>query len=263
MSVITEQRWSDYDPQDHQVWEALKSRQDRLLVGRCGLDVVQARQDLGFGTSIPQFDEVSAILHHHTGWTLAPVDGLLEIADFFSLLAQKQFPTTWWIRTPEQMDYLPEPDLFHDLYGHVPMLMNPVLADFTQQFGQAALVHLHDPHILQALQRLYWFSIEFGLTGPHETPLIYGAGIVSSKDESLYATQWKHSDDADIEEHLQEVQQRLGRPIVKPFVLDEVIVQSYDIDHVQPVYFSIEDLHLWHEEVSGYLQTLISTPPMT
>jgi phenylalanine-4-hydroxylase len=165
---------------------------------------------------------MDAALRAATGWTLVGVEGLLPELDFFEHLANRRFPVTWWIRKPEQLDYLSEPDLFHDLFGHVPLLMNPVFADYMQAYGRGGVkAHAIGPEALVNLTRLYWYTVEFGLIRQADGLRIYGSGIVSSKGESIYCL-----DSA--------APNRIG------FDLERIMRTRYRIDTYQKTYFVID-----------------------
>ena len=171
---------------------------------------------------IPKFDELNKSLRKATGWELIGVEGLLPELTFFEHLANRRFPVTWWIRKPEQLDYLSEPDLFHDLFGHVPLLMNPVFADYMAAYGRGGVkAHAIGPEALANLTRLYWYTVEFGLIDTPEGLRIYGSGIVSSKGESVYCLR-----DA--------APNRIG------FDLERVMRTRYRIDTYQKTYFVID-----------------------
>jgi Phenylalanine-4-hydroxylase len=138
--------------------------------------------------AIPKFAELNKVLGAATGWEVVAVEGLLPDEVFFDHLANRRFPVSWWIRRPDQLDYLSEPDLFHDLFGHVPLLLNPVFADYMQAYGRGGMkAFAIGPEALMNLTRLYWYTVEFGLINTGEGMRIYGAGIVSSKGESIYS----------------------------------------------------------------------------
>lgn len=164
-TAVVEQPWDGYSADDHATWGTLYRRQRALLVDRACDEFLQAQDAMGMGeTHIPRFDALNAVLQAATGWTLVGVQGLLPELDFFEHLANKRFPVTWWIRRPDQIDYIAEPDLFHDLFGHVPLLMNPLFADFMQAYGRGGVkAHGIGADALQNLTRLYWYTVEFGL----------------------------------------------------------------------------------------------------
>lgn len=223
-TAIVEQPWSSYSRTEHQTWAQLFDRQTRLLPGRACPEFLDGLARFGMGAhAIPKFDELNLALKKATGWTLIGVEGLLPELDFFQHLEAREFPVTWWIRKPEQIDYISEPDLFHDLFGHVPLLINPVFADYMQAYGAGGVkAARNSPDALQFLTRLYWYTVEFGLIRSAEGLRIYGAGIVSSKGESIYSLE-------------DPAPNRLG------FDLLRLMRTRYRIDTYQKTYFVIDD----------------------
>jgi phenylalanine-4-hydroxylase len=218
-----DQAWESYSASEHQVWNALYERQTALLTGRAsdaflkGLDAL----DLHRG-GIPDFARINEELNRLTGWTVVAVPGLVPDEVFFEHLANRRFPAGQFIRKPDQLDYLQEPDIFHDVFGHVPMLTDPVFADYMAAYGRGGeramqLGRLHN------LARLYWYTVEFGLMETRAGLRIYGAGIVSSRAESVFAL-----DDPS--------PNRLG------FDLERLMRTPYRIDDFQQVYFVIPSL---------------------
>jgi phenylalanine-4-hydroxylase len=187
-TAVVEQPWSRYSESDHQVWATLFRRQREVLVGRASDEFLASQEAMGMSPDrIPKFEDINRLLRARTGWELVGVEGLLPELTFFDHLANRRFPVTWWIRTPEQLDYLAEPDLFHDLFGHVPLLMNPVFADYMQAYGRGGVkAHAIGQDALVNLTRLYWYTVEFGLIRQPDGLRIYGSGIVSSKGESIH-----------------------------------------------------------------------------
>ncbi|HZV22727.1 MAG TPA: phenylalanine 4-monooxygenase [Luteimonas sp.] len=222
-TAVVEQPWEAYTAVDHDVWAQLFERQRRLLVGRASDEFLVAQDAMGMTPdAIPKFAELNDILEKATGWTLVGVEGLLPELTFFEHLANRRFPVTWWIRKPEQLDYLAEPDLFHDLFGHVPLLMNPVFADYMAAYGRGGVkAHGIGPEALVNLTRLYWYTVEFGLIQQPDGLRIYGSGIVSSKGESIYCL-----DSA--------APNRIG------FDLERIMRTRYRIDTFQKTYFVID-----------------------
>lgn len=220
---IIEQPWDDYSADDHATWAQLYARQRELLVGRASDEFLLAQDAMGMTPDrIPKFDDINRVLGEATGWTLIGVEGLLPELDFFDHLANRRFPVTWWIRKPEQIDYIEEPDLFHDLFGHVPLLMNPVFAEYMQAYGKGGVkAHGIGPEALQNLTRLYWYTVEFGLIQQPDGLRIYGSGIVSSKGESIYCLESDASN-------------RIG------FDLERIMRTRYRIDTYQKTYFVID-----------------------
>ena len=186
---VVEQPWASYSRTDHEVWDTLYKRQREMLPGRACAEFLAGVERFGLGDGgIPKFADLNRVLGEATGWEVVAVEGLLPDEVFFDHLANRRFPVSWWIRKPDQLDYLSEPDLFHDLFGHVPLLLNPVFADYMQAYGRGGMkAFAIGPDALMNLTRLYWYSVEFGLINTSEGMRIYGAGIVSSKGESIYS----------------------------------------------------------------------------
>jgi phenylalanine-4-hydroxylase len=223
-TAVIEQPWDSYTDADHQVWAQLFERQREILPGRACQEFLDAQDAMGMSAeAIPKFAELNVILSAATGWQLIGVEGLLPELAFFEHLAARRFPVTWWIRRPEQLDYIAEPDLFHDLFGHVPLLMNPVFADYMAAYGRGG-VKAHDcgTEALAALTRLYWYTVEFGLLDTPQGLRIYGSGIVSSKGESIHALE-------------SAAPNRIG------FDLERIMRTRYRIDTYQKTYFVIDD----------------------
>ena len=220
---IVEQPWDDYSEADHAVWRQLYDRQRQLLVGRASDEFLAAQDAMGMTPDrIPKFSELNTVLKAATGWEIIGVEGLLPELDFFDHLANRRFPVTWWIRRPDQIDYIEEPDLFHDLFGHVPLLMLPAFADYMAAYGRGGVkAHGIGPEALVNLTRLYWYTVEFGLIRQHDGLRIYGSGIVSSKGESLYSLE-------------SDAPNRIG------FDLERIMRTRYRIDSYQKTYFVID-----------------------
>ena len=220
---IVEQPWDSYSASDHDVWRQLYQRQREILIGRACDEFLQAQDAMGMTErQIPKFTELNHVLEAATGWTLMGVEGLLPELDFFDHLANRRFPVTWWIRRPDQIDYIEEPDLFHDLFGHVPLLMNPLFADYMAAYGRGGVkAHGIGPDALQNLTRLYWYTVEFGLIQQQDGLRIYGSGIVSSKGESIHCLE-------------SEAPNRIG------FDLTRIMRTRYRIDSYQKTYFVID-----------------------
>ena len=189
-TALVEQPWDTYSADDHATWSTLYQRQRELLVGRACQEFLDAQDEMGMNAHmIPRFDQLNEVLGAATGWTLVGVEGLLPELDFFDHLANRRFPVTWWIRRPDQIDYIAEPDLFHDLFGHVPLLMNPVFADYMEAYGRGGVkAHAIGPDALQNLTRLYWYTVEFGLIDTLDGLRIYGAA--SCRPRASRCTRW-------------------------------------------------------------------------
>jgi len=216
------QEWRAYSPAEHAVWRTLFHRQEAVLEGRACRAFLDGLAGLGVAADgIPDFRRLDEVLGAATGWSIVAVPGLVPDDVFFAHLAARRFPSTCFIRRADQLDYLQEPDVFHDIFGHVPMLMNPVFADYMQAYGEGGLKALRLGS-LHRLARLYWYTVEFGLIATPEGPRIYGSGIVSSKGESIYALE-------------SPAPNRLG------FDLLRVMRTRYRIDTYQTTYFVIDD----------------------
>lgn len=218
---VIDQGWADYTGQDHAAWRTLFERQSALLPGRACNEYLEGLRALGVAADgIPDFRRLSDIMERATGWRIVAVPGLVPDDVFFRHLAARRFPATNWIRRPEQMDYLQEPDVFHDVFGHVPILMNPVFADYLQAYGRGGLKALR-LGALPNLARLYWYTVEFGLIATDEGLRIYGSGIVSSHGETIYC---------------------LDDPTPKRIAFDlmRIMRTNYRIDDYQECYFVID-----------------------
>ena len=218
-----DQGWARYTPQEHAVWKTLFERQTELLPGRACDEFVAGMRDLPMGAEqIPDFHQLNQVLMQRTGWQVVAVPGLVPDEVFFEHLANRRFPSGNFIRKPHQLDYLEEPDVFHDVFGHVPMLMNPALADYMQAYGQGGL-RAQGMGKLAQLARVYWYTVEFGLVMQQGGLRIYGAGIASSATESVFAL-----DNAS--------------PNRIAFELPRVLRTRYVIDDFQRSYFVIKNL---------------------
>jgi phenylalanine-4-hydroxylase len=235
------QGWADYTEQDHAVWRALFERQSALLPGRACREYLDGLAGLGVAADgIPDFARLSDILDRTTGWRIVAVPGLVPDDVFFAHLAARRFPATNWIRRPAQMDYLQEPDVFHDVFGHVPVLMNPVFADYMQAYGRGGIKALR-LGALAKLARLYWYTVEFGLIRGAEGLRIYGSGIVSSRTETVYCLE-------------------SPKPKRIAFDLLRIMRTDYRIDDLQDGYFVIDDFDQLFDatrpDFTAYYETL-------
>ena len=218
-----DQGWAQYPAEEHATWKTLFERQSRLLPGRACDAFLEGLQALSMAADrIPDFEQLSEVLMRRTGWQVVAVPGLVPDDVFFEHLANRRFPAGQFIRQAHQLDYLQEPDVFHDVFGHVPMLMHPVMADFMQAYGQGGL-RAKAQGVLEQLARVYWYTVEFGLVQQSDGLRIYGAGIVSSATESVFALE-----DAS--------------PHRVRFDLERVLRTQYRIDDFQESYFVLPDL---------------------
>ena len=231
-----EQHYAAYTAQDHDTYARLYARQSALLPGLACQAFIDALPLLGASSSIPRFEDINARLLPATGWQLVGVPGLIPEVAFFTLLSQRKFPVTTWVRSPHEFDYIVEPDLFHDLFGHVPLLFDTSYADHIQAYGQGALkAHAlehgpaHIPGAVEMLSRLYWYTIEFGLlregAAPGAPVRAYGAGILSSAGELA------HSVTSGVP---------LRTALQTPTDLLHCMACSYKIDSYQAQYFVID-----------------------
>lgn len=217
----TVQDYSTYTPEDFYVWRLLYERQLPFVQANASRLYLDALEKIGFSANeIPHFDNTSKRLQQHTGWQLVVVPELVPQKDFFEMLTKKTFPATCWLRTLEELDYIEEPDMFHDVFGHVPLLVNSAYATFMQHFGELAMKWIDMPDAIPVLARVYWFTIEFGLLQESGKNKIFGAGIISSIGETAHV-------------YTNESQK-------VPFNIREMLTTEYRIDTLQPRYFVID-----------------------
>ena len=214
------QNHAAYSAADHDTYRRLYERQSALLPGLASDAFIAALPSLGIKDHIPRFEEINERLYRATRWEIVAVPGLIPEVPFFTLLANRQFPVTDWIRTPEEFDYIVEPDIFHDLFGHVPLLFNPVIADFIQAYGQGGL-RASELGACELLARVYWYTIEFGLIREAGGIRAYGAGILSSSGELAYSV-------------------TSPEPHRLPLQLARAMRTRYKIDTYQQTYFVID-----------------------
>lgn len=216
-----DQGWDAYTEEEHAVWDLLYKRQIEILLGFAADEFLQGLKALDLGRGgIPNLETISDELETLTGWRVVAVPGLVPDKVFFEHLANRRFPAGQFIRKREQLDYLQEPDIFHDVFGHVPMLTNQVFADYMEAYGKGGMRSLKWD-CLKNLAALYWYTVEFGLIQTDKGMRIYGAGIVSSKTESIFALEDTSPN-------------RIG------FDLERVMTTDYRIDDFQQTYFIID-----------------------
>ncbi len=249
-----DQSFTAYTKADHETWRKLYAQQTALLPGLAAQRFIDLLPQLDAAQSIPRFEDINARLMPATGWQLVGVPGLIPEVPFFTLLANKKFPVTDWIRTPAEMDYVVEPDIFHDLFGHVPLLFDRAYADHIQAYGQGALkAHALEQSdascqgAVEHLSRLYWYTIEFGLQLEETQVRAYGAGILSSPGELA------HSVSSPQPERL---------PLTNAQELLHCMASTYKIDTYQSQYFVIENfqalLSLTSPDFTPYYRELAS-----
>ncbi len=219
-SACTEQRWSEYTREQHDVWRILYERRMQQLEDNGSEVFLEGADAIGLSrNAVPDLADVNSRLAEMTGWEAVPVPGFLPARDFFQSLARRKFPTTVTIRPREQLDYLPEPDIFHDVFGHVPLHANPAFADFLQRYGKVA-ANVRSEEDVTRMTRLFWFTIEFGLVRESGEIKVYGSGLISSHGDAANA---------------------LGPNCDRrPFSLDAVFDQHFEIDHLQDVLFVVD-----------------------
>ncbi len=215
-----DQDYSLYTSAEQDLWKRLYARQSALVTQYACDEFIDVLATLNFGAGIPRFDEINAMLYPATRWTLVAVPGLLPDDVFFNHLANRRFPVSVWLRTPEEFEYIVEPDIFHDFFGHVPLLFNPVFADYLEAYGKGG-VKAKGLNALDYLARLYWYTVEFGLIQTPKGLRTYGAGILSSAGELPYCI-------------------TSPKPNRIKFDLLRVMQSNYKIDTFQETYFVID-----------------------
>lgn len=217
----SEQIYSNYTKEDFAVWKLLYERQMNFLTDKVAVEFIEAVDQVGFNSDeIPNFRNVNQRLAQSTGWKIKTVPNIAEADVFFENLANKTFTATCWLRSMDEIDYLEEPDMFHDVFAHTPLLSNQAYTDFFQAMGVIALEVIDDPEKVKMLQRLYWFTIEFGLIRNDNDLKIYGAGIISSKGESEHALSDKSEK--------------------RPYNVEQIMAHDFRTDVIQDTYYVIE-----------------------
>jgi phenylalanine-4-hydroxylase len=219
-SIFAAQDYGAYTAENHRVWGILYERRMRELERNGSRVFLQGAEAIGLRPDrVPDLEEVNGRLDRLTGWNAVPVGGFIPARQFFQCLASRRFPTTVIVRPEEQLDYLPEPDIFHDVFGHVPLHADPVFADFLQGFGEVA-AQARTEEELTEMARLFWFTVEFGLCREDGATKVYGSGLISSAGDAANA---------------------LGPKCDRrPFSLEAVIRQPFEIDRFQDVLFVVD-----------------------
>ena len=226
-----EQIYSNYTEEDFAVWKGLYEKQMYNLQGKVVDEFNRGIAHLNFNADeIPNFEKINNKLLALTGWSIKTVPNLAEAELFFEQLSKRRFTSTCWLRSMEEFDYLEEPDMFHDVFAHIPMLCDEKYTDFFHKIGQLA-TSFHNQEAIKMLQRLYWYTIEFGVLQTKDDLKIYGAGIISSVGEinNVYG----------------------GLAQIKPFNIQEVLYTPFEIDKVQPLYFYIESFDQLQKALDG------------
>jgi phenylalanine-4-hydroxylase len=226
---LIEQDWAAYTPEEHAIWSELASRRLPQLAEHACAEYLDGFQQIGLQVDrLPELAKVSALLQPRTGWNSTPVSGFLPADAFFEMLAARKFPTTTRIRSRDAMEYTPEPDIFHDVFGHVPMHAHPVFADFLEHYGKVC-AGLTNPEDLERMGRLFWFTVEFGVIHERGAIKVYGSGLISSHGECT---------------HL--VERGAGLKI-REFNLKQVLEEKVDTGNMQKVLYAIESFDQIYE----------------
>lgn len=276
------QQYHLYTRENHDVWRDLFDRRWTMLEQQVssqfieGMKILRLTRDrmpllndltldrdieVAGGTIIKKgtkLDGINRFLQAQSDWASYGVPGYLPAKSFFACLAQREFPTTVLIRPREVMDYLPEPDIFHDVFGHVPLHTLKVFADFLQTYGKAALLCEDQDHI-KRLGRLFWFTVEFGLIKENGKVKVYGSGLVSSHSESQYALNgaWEQKG-----EHIEAC---TPRPVAqwRPFDMERVCDTDFEIDHFQPIYYVLESFEQLRDAMNDYAQQVVGAAKLS
>ena len=226
---LIEQDWAAYTPEQHAIWRELVSRRMPQLEIHACAEYLDGCKQIGLqADQLPDLNAVSARLQPRTGWSSTPVSGFLPADAFFEMLAARKFPTTTWIRGRDAMEYTPEPDIFHDVFGHVPMHAHPVFADFLEHYGKVC-AQLTDQGDLERMGRLFWFTVEFGVIREQGAIKVYGSGLISSHGECT------------------QVVERSNGLEIREFDLEKVLDTVVDVSKMQPVLYAIESFDQIYE----------------
>lgn len=221
--AFIDQSWEKYSAEDHEVWQLLYNRRMEALQDTASKLFLNGAETIGLSQmKVPDISDVNSRLASRTGWRAVGVSGFIPASQFFRCLAVRRFPTTLRVRPKAQLDYLPEPDIFHDVFGHVPLHADPVFADFLQRFGELG-DRCSSERETQALARLFWFTVEFGLIREDGATRVYGSGLISSHKDAANA-----------------LSDNCSR---RAFRLEEVISTSFRTDQIQPLLFEIDSFN--------------------
>ena len=236
--LYIDQRYEGYSQENQEAWQVLFDRQMAFLADNASQTYLSGAKTINLNRErIPVLSEINSRLLPMTGWQSRGVPGYIPAKGFFACLSRREFPTTIVIRPKESLDYLPEPDIFHDIFGHVPLHADPTFADFLQTYGKAALL-TDDPYHTERLARLFWFTVEFGLVREAGRIKLYGSGLISSPGESKHA---------------------LTSPKVdrRPFDFDQVCDTSFEIDHYQPILYVLDSFEQLRDAMTRYANMLL------
>ena len=232
------QHWDRYTSEDHEVWQTIFDKRMAQLEHDGSRVFLRGAEAIALSRShVPRVSDVNALLLPMSGWSSHPVPGYIPARCFFAFLAKRQFPTTITVRPKSSMAYLPEPDIIHDIFGHVPLHTDPSFAEFLQTYGRAALL-TDDPVHTERLARLFWFTVEFGLIHEDGRLKLYGSGLISSEGEGHYALQSPKVDR-------------------RPFDLDRVCDTPFEIDHYQPILYVLDSFEQLADAMNRYAHKLM------
>jgi phenylalanine-4-hydroxylase len=228
---LTQQDYDAYTEEQHATWAELVSRRMPQLATHAAEEYLEGFAIIGLRTdSLPNLAEISLRLNPRTGWSTIPVSGFMPGPAFFQMLAGRQFPTTTWLRKRDSLEYTPEPDIFHDVFGHVPMHAHPVFADFLADYGQLC-AGIESEATLERIGRLFWYTVEFGLIRQHGRVKVYGSGLISSNGECTNVLE--------------------GHCEVRDFTLDAVLDAPVQVDQMHKLLFAIESFDQIYEALHG------------
>jgi len=226
-AYLIHQDYQAYTPEQHAIWADLVTRVLPDLEEHAAREYLDGFDAIGLQThQLPDLALISARLEPRTGWQSTPVSGFLPAAAFFEMLASRHFPTTTWIRSRDSLEYTPEPDIFHDVFGHVPMHAHPVFADFLQHYGRVC-ASISDARLLEKLGRLFWYTVEFGVIRQNRTLKVYGSGLISSYRECRHVLS--------------------GQCAMHNFSLDEVIQTPVKVDELHKLLFAVDSFDQIYE----------------
>lgn len=233
-----QQEYANYTPEDFEVWQILYDRQINQLASIASKEYLSGIEKVKFSSQkIPNYLETNKLLKNLTEWQIYVVPGLIDNRPFFELMQDKKFCASTWLRTREQLDYLEEPDMFHDIFGHVPLLSNQSVCHFLEELARIALRFVEDSTAIEYIARLYWYTIEFGLIREDGTLKIYGAGILSSAGESIYC-----------------LESSIPKKI--PYQIAQIFDTPYIKEHYQEQYFVIDSYEQLFESIPAIEQEL-------
>src|SRR5271155_1472650 len=235
---LIQQQWTAYTAEQHATWAELVGRRMPQIESHACQEYLQGFEQIGLRTDlIPNLADVNQRLRPRSGWRATPVSGFLPPDAFFAMLAARQFPTTTWLRSQDSLEYTPEPDIFHDVFGHVPMHAHPVFADFLAHYGQLC-ASIDDEATLERIGRLFWYTVEFGLIRQHGRVKVYGSGLISSNGECTNVLE--------------------GHCEVRDFSLDAVLNTPVQVDQMHKLLFAIESFDQIYESLQQVSETIAS-----